>query len=140
MSILGFPIEELEMFNGYEHYNIISIHANPHTCVVVLQNRVSEIYTSILTDIDGRADCWRSPVIRRKKKNVTYIKTFDELIMTGWRAEVYRNTLVLSHPDTPTKLVPQMVEFFGQRREYGRACDQGLWTWPAEALAEKEEV
>jgi hypothetical protein len=140
MSILGFPIEELEMCSEYEIYNIISIHANPHSAVVVLQNRVSELYISMLVDIDGRADCSRFPVIRRKKKKVTYIRTFDELIMTGWRVEIASDTFVLSHPDTSVKIVDNMIPFFGQRRVYDRACAQNKWTWPAEALTEKDEV
>jgi hypothetical protein len=140
MSILDCPVDELEMCNGYEQYNIISIHANSHSCVVVLQNRLNDMYASIYTNTVGRAYCSEPPVVRRKKKKVTYIKTFDELIMTGWRVEIVSDTFVLSHPDTSTRIVYNMIPFFGQRREYDRACAQNEWTWPAEALEEKEEV
>jgi hypothetical protein len=69
---------------------------------------------------------------------VTYIRTFDELIMTGWRVEIVSDTFVLRHPDTSVWIVDNMIPFLGQRREYGRACAQNTWTWPAEALEEKE--
>ena len=137
MSILDCKIEELEMVAP--SLRLVQLYVNPdgNGGVVVASNKSDGEFGAIWINKDGypgmgNRECTK--VIRKKKKKVVYIKTIKELIDSGWN--ILPGHTFLHHGDCLTTIPSNLFCCLGMLRD--EELTSGF-TWPPEALIEKDE-